>query len=349
MSNEIREQYQEEAFEALKARSGCAKMPMRSGKTVVGLKVANYYDKVLVAYPNAPIYESWKSDSERFDLDIEHITFTTFASLPKHDLRDYDCVIIDEIDQLSESKWEFILSNRPKILNGLTGTPPRKGTKKRFFLDNYCQIRYERTIDETTGVLNKPYHIYVHLVNPSELRDIPKKSGGFWSEKARINFFENNCNDSFPMMLRLIQHISGSPTKWAKLRELLSGFERCLVFVETAQQCNEICRYTYHSKNSKEANNEALAKFNSGEVNFLATINQLNAGITFPNLNRAVILHTYASSSKAAQRIARTLNYLEGEKAELHIICLNHTRDVVWTRKGLEYYGEENITWIQPK
>jgi len=349
MSNDIRQQYQDEAYESLKGRSGCAVMPMRSGKTVVGLKVADFYDEVLVAYPNKSIYEAWKSDSEKFGFDISHITFTTFASLDKHDLNDYDCVLIDEIDQLSEAKWNFVMSNRPKTLNGLTGTLPRKGTRKRFFIETLCPVRYERTIDETTGILNKPYHIYVHLVDPSEKRDIPRKSGGFWSEKAKVNFFEMHCNDNFAMMIKLIQSIAGSPTKWAKLRELLSSFNRCLVFVETIQQCNEICRYTYHSKNSEATNKEALAKFNSGEVNFLATINQLNAGVTFPNLNRAVLLHTYASSSKAAQRIARTLNFLEGEKAELHIICMNNTRDVAWTKKGLEYYGQENITWIKPK
>lgn len=349
MSNEIRSQIQEEAYEALKARSGVAVLPMRTGKTLVGLKTASYYDKVLVAYPSKSIYESWKSDSERFDIDIDHITFTTFASFSKHDLRKYDCVIIDEIDQFSESKWSFLAENRPKVLNGLTGTLPRKGTTKRLYIETYAPIRYEIKIDQTVGVLNKPYHIYVHLVNPSEIRDIPKQSGGFWSEKAKINFFETKSDQSFPMMLKLIQTIAGSKTKWNKLRELLSGFDRCLVFVESIQQCNEICRYTYHSKNSDEVNKENLRKFNEGEVNFLATINQLNAGITFPNLNRAVILHAYASSSKAAQRIGRALNFLEGEKAELHVICMNQTRDVIWTRKGLEYYGEENITWIEPK
>lgn len=349
MSNDVRAEYQEEAFEALKARSGTAVMPMRSGKTVVGLKLADYYDEVLVAYPNKSIAESWKSDAEKFGFDISHVTFTTFASLDKQDLYKYDAVIIDEIDQLSEAKWQFIYQNRPKILNGLTGTIPRKGTRKRFFIETLTQVRYERTIDETTGVLNKPYHIYVHLVNPSEIRNIPKKSGGMWSEKAKINFFESKSDESFPMMLKLIQSIAGSPTKWNKLRELLAGFDRCLVFVETIQQCTEICRYSYHSKNSDEVNKENLRMFNDGEINFLATVNQLNAGVTFPNLNKAVLLHTYASSSKAAQRIARTLNFLEGQKAELHIICMNNSRDIVWTRKGLEYYGNENITWIQPK
>lgn len=349
MSNDLRAQYQQEAFEALKARSGVAVMPVRTGKTFVGLSLADYYDEVLVAYPSKSILESWKSDAEKFNINIDHVTFTTFSSLVKHDLSKFDMVLIDEIDQLSEARWEFLSRNRPKILNGLTATLPRKGTRKRFYIESYAPIRYEIKIDQTVGVLNKPYHIYVHLVNPSEARDIPKQSGGFWSEKAKINFFENHSGDSFAMMLRLIQTISGSPTKWNKLRELLSDFDRCLVFVETIQQCGEICRYSYHSKNSEEVNKENLRMFNSGEINFLATVNQLNAGITFPNLNRAVILHAYASSSKAAQRIGRALNYLEGEKAELHIICMNNTRDIVWTRKGLEYYGAENITWIEPK
>jgi len=70
-------------------------MPMRSGKTVVGLKLADYYDEVLVAYPNKSIAEAWKSDAEKFGFNVDHITFTTFASLDKQDLRKYDAVILD--------------------------------------------------------------------------------------------------------------------------------------------------------------------------------------------------------------------------------------------------------------
>lgn len=95
MSNDLRAQYQQEAFEALKARSGVAVMPVRTGKTFVGLSLADYYDEVLVAYPSKSILESWKSDAEKFGFDISHVTFTTFASLDKQDLYKYDAVILD--------------------------------------------------------------------------------------------------------------------------------------------------------------------------------------------------------------------------------------------------------------
>lgn len=95
MSNDVREQYQQEAFEALKARSGVAVMPVRTGKTVVGLHLADYYDDVLVAYPSKSILESWKSDAAKFNFNIDHITFTTFNSLVKFDLKKYDAVILD--------------------------------------------------------------------------------------------------------------------------------------------------------------------------------------------------------------------------------------------------------------
>lgn len=346
---EFREQIQQEAYDALKEKSGTVVLTMRTGKSKIGLKLTQDYKNVIVAYPNKPILQSWLGDAEKFKIDISHVVFTTFASLSKYQLDKFDCLIIDEVDQLSIAKLEFVSLNRPKVINALTATPPRKGTSKRYYMDQLYPIRYEKNIEDTVGILNKPYHIYVHMVNPSEVKNIQKSNGSVWSEKARLNFFDFKADSDFRMMVQLINKLYSSPTKWKKLQELLSTFDRCLVFVETIEQARSICRYTYHSKNSEEENKRNLQMFNEGKINFLATVSQLNAGVTFPNLNRAIILHAYASSSKATQRIGRVLNFLEGEKAELHIICLNHTRDYPWTKKGLEYFGEKNITWIKPE
>ena len=83
----------------------------------------------------------------------------------------------------------------------------------------------------------------------------------------------------------------------------------------------------------------------TGKIPILSSIGKLKAGITFKNLNTCIILHCYSSNNKAIQKIGRALNYVEGEKAIIHIICLNNTIDVQWTQKGLSELNQNKITW----
>ena len=341
----FREQIQKEATETLlKFDCGTANVAMRLGKTLIGLTIASKFKKVLVSYPIEAIKSSWLSDAGEFKFDISHITFTTHLSLSKHNLSDFDCVILDEIHDISVSNWEFISSNIPKKLYGLTGTPPNRGEKKQY-LNLYCPVIYTKSMDETTGITNKDYEIIVHLVNPSEKRDIKLKSGKFWSEKAKIDFYESKYQDTknFQVMLMLIRTIQNSKTKFEYFKKLASTIDRGLLFVETIEQCNNLSYPSVHSKNSESDYN--LEQFKENNIPILSSIGKLKAGITFKNLNTCIILHCYSSNNKAIQKIGRALNYVEGEKATIHIICLDNTIDVQWTQKGLLELNQNKITW----
>ena len=95
-TNEFRKDLQEKAVSTIiKYNNGTLVLPMRSGKTLVGLKIASNFKKVLVSYPIETIKKGWLSDAKEFGFDISHITFTTHLSLDKHDLSEFDCVILD--------------------------------------------------------------------------------------------------------------------------------------------------------------------------------------------------------------------------------------------------------------
>lgn len=343
----FREELQKEAIEtALKNNSGTIVLPMRTGKTFCGLSIASNFDKVLVSYPNKSIYNSWIEDSKKFNIDISNITFTTHISLPKHNLSEYDVVLLDEIDQVSENTWQHIASSFIKRIYGLTGTPANRGDKLTY-MNNYCPIIYKRTIDETTGKTNKDYEIIVHLINPSTEKNIALKSGRFWSDSQKIAFFESKYNQSrnFKDMLMLIQSIQNSPTKLKYLKQLSNKIDRGLIFVETAKQCDELGYPSFHSKNNSSEDN--LVAFKNGEINKLSTISQLKAGVTFENLNTCIILHCYSSNNRSAQKIGRCLNYVENEKATIHVIGLNNTRDVQWIKAGLQEFNQEKIKYVK--
>ena len=341
----FREQIQNEACEALlKFNCGTANIAMRLGKTVLGLKIASNFNKVLVSYPIDGIKKGWVSDAEEFGFDISNITFTTHLSLSKHNLSQFDCIILDELHDISINNWNYIALSTYKRLYGLTATPPNRGEKKSY-MNMYCPVRYTKTMDETTGITNKDYEIIVHLVKPSEKRDIPLKSGKFWSEKAQIDFYtaKYQSTKQFSMMLMLIRAIQNSKTKFEYLKKLAKSLDRGLIFVESIEQCNSLPYPSVHSKNSESEYN--LEQFKQGNIPILSSIGQLKAGITFKNLNTCIILHCYSSNNKAIQKIGRALNYVEGEKAIIHIICLNNTIDAQWVQKGLADLDQSKIKW----
>jgi superfamily II DNA or RNA helicase len=341
----LREQVQKEAVEELLIyERGTANVAMRLGKTLIGLKIASKFKKVLVSYPIETIKQGWLSDAEEFKFDISHITFTTHLSLSKHNLSDFDCVVLDEIHDISIANWEYISKNLPKRLYGLTATPPNRGEKKQY-LNLYCPIRYTKSMDETTGITNKDYEIIVHLIEPSEKRDIKLKSGKFWSEKAQIDFYASKYQStkSFSMMLMLIRAIQNSKTKFEYFKKLASKLDKGLLFVETINQCDNLPYPSVHSKNKESDFN--LEEFKKSNIPILSSIGKLKAGITFKDLNTCIILHCYSSNNKAIQKIGRALNYVEGQKAKIHIICLNNTIDVKWCEIGLKDLNQTKIKW----
>lgn len=341
-----REKVQKEAYEVAKTKErGTIIMPVRAGKTKVGLDIAKDYKKVLVGYPKNSIFNSWVNDSKKFKINIEHITFTTYLSLPKYNLNEYEACIFDEIHSVSDHKQDFISNYKTKMY-ALTGTPPIIGTKKSF-LDTYLPIIYELKLENTVGILQKDYKIIVHLLEPSKIKDIPLKSGKYWSEQQKIQFWENKYNQSrnFNDMLKLIRVIQGSITKFNYLKKLSDKTDRGLIFVETKKQCDSLGLPSYYSGNKNS--NLNLEQFQEGIIPKLCCISQLNEGITFLNLNTIIILHCYASNNRFHQRMARALNYTEGESAEIHLLCLDNTRDREWASKGLAEFDRTKISWIK--
>lgn len=342
---EFREKIQKEAYEtSLLYKKGTFSISMRLGKTLIGLKISTRFKNVLVLYPNNSIKNSWLEDAEKFNIDISNITFSTFLSLNKFNLDDYDCIIIDELQDFSINNYEYLFNFGIKNLYSLTGTPPLKGDKK-YLMNAICPIIYTVKLDETTGKTNKDYKITVHLIEPSKIKNKPLKSGAKWSEFDQINFWEKQYlkNKDFQTMLNLMRCISNSETKFNYMMNLQKKLGKTLIFVETKKQCELSKLHSYYSDNKKSEEN--LDSFLDNKIDKLVTINQLRAGITFKDLNTCIILHSYSSDSKSTQKIGRALNYVEDVIADIHILCLKGTRDESWVNNSLINFDKNKIEW----
>jgi superfamily II DNA or RNA helicase len=85
----------------------------------------------------------------------------------------------------------------------------------------------------------------------------------------------------------------------AKLFESINT--KCILFANTQDQADRLCKYSYHSNNPQSDIN--LDLFKTGMITKLSTVLQLSEGVNVPDLKQGIIMHAYGNERKAAQRI----------------------------------------------
>jgi len=85
--------------------------------------------------------------------------------------------------------------------------------------------------------------------------------------------------------------------------------------------------------------------FKEGKINVLSCVLQLNEGVNIPDLQHAIILHSYGNERKAAQRIGRLLRLNPDEVASVHILMFHETVDANWVRSALQDFDRTKITY----
>jgi superfamily II DNA or RNA helicase len=356
-----KDQIQAEALDALsKVKRGTVAMSVGTGKTLVGLKhmASLYHDNAffLVVAPKISIFQSWKDDAKKFDMEylISHITFSTYLSLINQDI-DYQAVYLDEAHSLlkSHSLW---LNDYQGILIGLTGTPPKieqseKGKMFKQFIPVVYKYETDTAIED--NILND-YKIIVHTLELDTKQNMKAgKAPKFFytSESANYKYWTGRCHrassDKEIHMMRIMRMkaIMNFPTKEAYAKNLLmSTTEKTLLFANTQEQADRLCDNSYHSGNPNSEYN--LQDFKAGKIDELSCVLQLSEGINIPNLKIGIIMHAYGNERKASQRIGRLLRLNPNDKSTIHVLCYINTIDEDWVIKALEDYDQTKITWI---
>lgn len=357
-----RELIQQEALKATEGKHRCGlAVSMGVGKTLIGLLHMQLHfpelkTKFLVVAPKVSIFESWKDDARKFGLEflLEHIEFTTYLSLSKKS-RDYDVVYLDECHSLLDSHDYYLATYTGKVL-GLTGTPPRhKSSEKGMMVSKYCPIVYQYITDTAIEdkILND-YKILIHTLDLDTRKNVKvdKKNGGFfmtseselydyWSK--RIISATSRAQEKIMRIMRM-KAMMNFKSKSSYAKQLLDMMhEKCIVFCNTTEQADYICKDSYHSKNPDRESN--LEKFKKGEINVLASVLQLNEGINIPNLKAGIILHAYSNERKSSQRIGRLLRLNPDDKAVIHVLMYNSTIDVEWVDQALKDLDQTKISY----
>ena len=343
--------------EAMQFKRSGLQLATGAGKTKVGLDYISVLPdthKVLVVAPKVDIFKSWIDDAKKFEVEelLERITFSTYLSLTKHDPEEYDILILDEAHSLKATALPFLIKYRGRIL-GLTGTPPKYLTsEKGQLMMEYYPIKYVFKTDKAVEneILND-YHIYVHYLDLNRNKTIQTKQGWMTSERAQYDWITREIDGAIgnSLMFKTIQRINflkqfNTKEWYAKnLLEELDQKEKVIIFANTIDQAERLCKHSHHSKNK----NSPLEAFKTGEITRLSCVEQLSEGVNIPNLKNAIILHSYSGGSpKFVQRFGRLLRLSPDQTSTIHILCYKNTVDEKWMQDNLKSFDQNKITYI---
>lgn len=351
---------QDLALEAIGDKKRCSiGVSMGVGKTLIGLKhmAKNYtdYTRFLVVAPKRSIFQSWKDDAKKFNMEylLKSITFTTYLSLPK-ETTNYDGVYLDECHSLLYSHEPWLTNYEGRIL-GLTGTPPKMArSEKGEMVARFCPVVYKYVVDSAVEdkILND-YRIVLHGVDLDHRTNyqVKTKTKSWVSSEVKDYDWKTSKLENARSMKE--EHISrimrmkglmSYPSKERYAKELFDSIEdKCILFANTHEQADKLCKHSYHSSNPASEVN--LEKFKSGEINKLSAVLQLNEGVNIPHLKEGIIMHAYGNERKASQRIGRMLRLNPDERATVHILYYRHTVDEQWVRRALEDFDQDRIIW----
>jgi superfamily II DNA or RNA helicase len=354
-----REEIQARALEAiLRTKRAGISVSMGVGKTYIGLQ---YLDKlfksgikILVVAPKKDIFQSWIDDAEKFNLFylLEHITFSTYISLIKHNPADYDILILDEAHNTKESHLKFLENFNGRIL-GLTGTPPKwLQSEKGMIMQEYYPIVFAYKVEQavSSGILND-YRIFVHRVELNTQNTLKTKQGWFTSERKNYDWLRRQIDEASDKQRFMKQIFCMTALKQFESKERYTHAclakipqdEKCLIFANTIDQAERLCNDSHHSK---KKDSTALEDFKSGKITRLSAVEQLSEGVTIPGLKHIIILHAYGNEKKASQKIGRVLRLNPDEVAKIHILQYENTIDETWVKRALEEFNQEKIKYV---
>lgn len=365
-----RDELQKQARDAWYGNKCCGTIAtgVGTGKSHIAINIHNelWFSgmKVLLVTPTIVLHEvNWKAEYEKAQCEVLYQTLdrACYVSLFKYSPDDYDLIIMDEAHNLSEANYdEFIRYMNPqktKVL-ALTGTPPKRGDKRRWF-DKHFPIVYQYTINDSAanGVVNE-FRLNVLAL---ELDDTKKNIAAGSKQKP----FLNTEKKHYEYLTRKIeQAIYGGTTKdvqWTslarkrflenldsrifyakKLRDKYLKNHRSIIFAPTIEKAEQLCPNAIHSKSNSDL---LLEKFASGSINMISSVRMLNEGITLPQLERGLICKLDSTDKTIFQQIGRLLRNPEGI-SEVFIIIYRGTVEEKYFNTALQTISKDRVKFL---
>lgn len=234
-------------------------------------------------------------------------------TLPTIDPRGFDYIIIDEVHRAgAESYLRLINHFKPQFLLGLTATPERTDGFNIFELFDY-NVPYEiRLQDALRSKMLAPFHYY-------GVADFEDSRGHVPHDESTLNeLVSDERIDYLLEMLRVYGYPRGvkglmfcSRKKEAEL--LSSKLNQRLVNGRVLRTV------ALTGEDSEEAREDAVSRLETGDLDYILTVDIFNEGIDIPSINQIVMLRGTQSSIIFTQQLGRGLRKAPG-KDHLRVI-----------------------------
>lgn len=196
-----REQTQEEIMN-IRSNSILCELPTSFGKSKIGIDLAlrDNPSSILIVIPRLVLINNWKEEFIKWGLEswLERVYFSTYVGLNKHVEEEWDCVIFDEVQHMSERCREFVstMEIHHSIMLSATVTRDMKWELSQLFPDFQCYtVKMKEAIDNE--ILPDPmvYLLPLTLDSRYDTERIVKHSSGktsvTCSYKDRWNYIRN--------------------------------------------------------------------------------------------------------------------------------------------------------------
>ena len=331
----------------------------RSGKIRTSIRIFKKIEKllgakprILIAYPDKNIQQSWESDFQAVGFDDSNVEYVTHISLAKVKQNTYDIIVCDEIHLLSANQKtqlnELIRFNRDAYVVGLSGTLSEK-TELELRVECKLPVITEYTLDEAIndGIISD-YKINVVRVDLDDVTIVDKKKKRTEKQKYRaITWVIENKGQSLFLSLSRMRIVHNSLAKIAMTKRILSKLKdkRTLVFCANNKVAKELgCKV--HT--SKFHDQDEFEKFigDTSKHNHLAVCKIGNTGVSFKSLDHIVINAFDSNSENLTQRICRSLILDERNKVStIYIVTSNEKAELRWLEKSLEFFDQNKIKY----
>jgi hypothetical protein len=339
-------------------KNGLLHLCPRSGKSKIGLLIFEKIraNKILIAYPDNKIRDSWEREMVKWNYQNDNITFTNTRSLEKYVEEEYDVVVIDEIHTLSDFQIEqckklFIKNKTVLGLSGSISSETEEILARELSLLIVANYSIEQAISE--GVITD-YEINVISV-PLDNKIKQHFGKKLRTEKQQFDAYtkvieklEKQGRDTKFLRLARMRVIQGSVAKQQKTISLIEEHkeERILIFCGLTKIADSLGIPSYHSKSYEK---DAFDEFVNGEGKQLAVCKIGSVGITFTPLSFTIISFFDSNSENLCQKILRVMSmeYDNPEKcAKIYIVSSTEIVEQHWLSHALEMFNEQKINYL---
>ncbi|WP_418827303.1 DUF3427 domain-containing protein [Paratractidigestivibacter sp.] len=263
---------------------------------------------------------------------------TIVRHLGEFDPAEFDYIVIDEAHRVGSSGYQKILDHfKPRFCLGMTATPSRTDGFDVFAVFNHV-IAFQITLqDALANEMLAPFHYFG--IADLEIDDAAVDDPGLFS---RLTSDER------------VRHITEKIEEYTVGKSNRRGLIFCNRNDEAAELSRRFNQLGYRTTALSGANtdaerNDAIARLESGELEYIFSVDIFNEGVDIPSLNQIVMLRRTESAIVFVQQLGRGLRKADDKEYALVLDFIGNYQQnffVPIALSGDRTYNKDNLRAI---